>query len=94
MRIKWLKEATINLDEAMDYIAQEDPDAAKKIYQHIRSRVAELASMPGQGRPGRIYGTRELVIDKYPYLIPYRIKNDEIQILRVFHTSRIPPAKW
>ena len=94
MRIKWLKVAKANLDEAMHYVAQDDPDAALRIYAHIRERVASLAMQPALGRPGRVYGTRELVVDKYPYLIPYRVQGDEIHILRVFHTSQKPPQSW
>ena len=78
----------------MEYIAQEDPGAAAKVYAHIRERVAALAEQPGLGRPGRIFGTRELVIEKYPYIVPYRIEDNEVQILRVFHTSRRPPKTW
>jgi addiction module RelE/StbE family toxin len=94
VRVRWLKKARKNLDTAMDYIAQDDPEAAEAIYKHIRSRVDDLAEQPGQGRPGRVYGTRELVIKKYPYLVPYRVKGEEVVILRVFHTSRKPPLKW
>lgn len=92
MRVKWLKIASKNLDKAMDFIAQDDPEAASRIYMYIRSRVDDLAAQPGQGRPGRVFGTRELVIEKYPFLVPYRAKGDEVQILRVFHTSQPPPA--
>lgn len=94
MRVRWLKKARKSLDAAMDYIALEDPDAAQTMYNHIRGRVDELAEQPGQGRPGRVFGTRELVIEKYPYIVPYRVKSEEVQILRVFHTSRKPPQKW
>ena len=94
MRVRWLRTASRNLDAAIEYIAREDPGAAAKAYTHIREIVAVLAEQPGLGRPGRIFGTRELVIEKYPYIIPYRIQNDEVQILRVFHTSRKPPKAW
>ena len=93
MRVRWLKSARENLDKALDYVAKDDPDAAA-MYEHIRSRVADLARQPGQGRPGRLYGTRELVIEKYPYLIPYSVTNNDIVILRVFHTSQRPPGTW
>jgi plasmid stabilization system protein ParE len=46
------------------------------------------------GNPGRITGTRELVIIGTRYLVPYRVKNQQIEILRIFHTSRKPPAQW
>ncbi len=94
MRVKWLRTASRNLDAAVAYIAQEDPGAAARVYTHIRERVAALAEQPGMGKPGRVFGTRELVIEKYPYIIPYRIQDNEVHILRVFHTSRKPPKDW
>lgn len=78
----------------MEYIAKDDPDAAVEMYKYIRNRVDNLVKQPGQGRVGRVYGTRELVIEKYPYLVPYSVINNEIVILRVFHTSQKPPNKW
>jgi Plasmid stabilization system protein len=94
MRVRWLKTAGKNLDAAMDHIARDNPELAVTIYNHIRARVDDLREQPSQGRPGRVFGTRELVLEKYPFIVPYRVKNNEIQILRVFHTSRKPPDKW
>jgi len=94
VRVRWLKAAVRNLDAAMEYVAREDPDAAAAIYAHIRERVAALAEQPGMGRPGRVFGTRELVVEKYPYLVPYRIRDGEVHVLRVFHTRRRPPTTW
>lgn len=94
MRIKWLQTAINSFDKAMAHIAQEDEDAARRISDYIEARVKELLEQPRQGRPGRILGTRELVIGKFPFIIPYRVKGDEVQILRVFHTSRNPPDTW
>jgi toxin ParE1/3/4 len=94
MRIKWLKRAIESLDGAMAHIAREDEETAKDISDYIHARIESLQTQPHLGRPGRIFGTRELVIDKYPFIIPYRVKDEEIQILRIFHTSRKPPQKW
>jgi plasmid stabilization system protein ParE len=41
-----------------------------------------------------VVGTRELLVPKTRYLIPYRIRADQVEILRVFHTSRKPPKRW
>ena len=93
MRVKWLEAATRNLDEAAEYIAQENPDAAKAMYGYIRERVAVLGKRPEMGRPGRVFGTRELVIEKYSYIVPYTVRENEILVLRVFHTSQKPPKR-
>ncbi|MDL2210480.1 type II toxin-antitoxin system RelE/ParE family toxin [Desulfovibrio sp. OttesenSCG-928-O18] len=94
VRVRWLRAANRNLDAAANYVAKEDPDAAQEMYAHIRGRVAELAKRPEMGRPGRVFGTRELVIERYPYIVPYRIRGREVQIIRVFHTSQRPPEAW
>ncbi|MDP2832839.1 MAG: type II toxin-antitoxin system RelE/ParE family toxin [Pseudomonadota bacterium] len=94
MRVKWLREASRNLEQEADTLADKNPDAADAMLQNIRSSVSLLAQQPGVGRPGRVPGTRELVIQRYPYLIPYRVRGDVLEVLRVFHTSRKPPEKW
>lgn len=94
MRIKWLRTARKNLDAATSCIAGEDPEAAQKAYAHIKKSVEALGEHPEMGRPGRIFGTKELVISGYPFIVPYRIKGKEVHILRVFHTSQRLPEQW
>ena len=55
--------------------------------------VATLASQPGMGRPGRVANTRELIVPKTRYIVPYRMRDETVEVLRVFHTSRRPPKK-
>ncbi|WP_323813600.1 type II toxin-antitoxin system RelE/ParE family toxin [Cellvibrio sp. NN19] len=96
MQIKWLEKALQNLDEEASYIAQNNPQAAAQVMQRIYEAVSALRENPALGHPGRIHGTRELVVPDTRYLIPYRVKIElqQIQILRIFHTSRKPPRRW
>ena len=96
MQIKWLRKALLNLDKEAEFIAIEDPHAAQLIMQRIRHTVSLLKDNPSMGYPGRLPDTRELVIPKTSYLVPYRVKprQNRIEILRVFHTSRQKPEKW
>jgi len=94
MKIKWLKSVLKNLDKEAEYIAEDNPAAAVKIVEKIVHSVELLSSNPSIGRTGRIHGTRELVVEHISYIIPYRIRDKNVEILRVFHTSRRPPAKW
>ena len=94
MQIVWLKNALNNLDEIAAYIAQENPIAAQQVVDMIIEQTNLLATQPALGRSGRVLGTRELVISNSQYLVPYRIKNNVVEILRVFHTSRRPPKNW
>ncbi len=94
MQVKWLDKALDNLDEEMEYIAREDSDAANQAFKHVMEQVNSLAQFPHKGRPGRVAGTRELVIQKYPFLVPYTIEYGCVVIIRVFHTSRQLPDTW
>ncbi|MEQ1525130.1 MAG: type II toxin-antitoxin system RelE/ParE family toxin [Gallionella sp.] len=90
MRVKWLRKALFNLDQAASYIAQDNPKAAAEFVIHLRDSALMLGEQPNLGRVGRISGTRELVIANLPYILPYRVRNDTVEILRVLHTAR----KW
>ena len=94
MRIRWTVWALSNLDAEVAYIARDDPAAAIQVAQIIEDTVDLLQRHPALGRPGRVAGTRELIISRTPYIIPYRIRNNEIQILRVFHGARKWPSKF
>jgi toxin ParE1/3/4 len=94
MRVRWLKTALRNLDEEARYIAGDDPAMARLVVERILDAVALLADNPSIGRPGRVAGTRELVVRKTRYLIPYRVREGHVEILRVFHAARRPPEHW
>jgi toxin ParE1/3/4 len=93
-RIRWLKTALKNFGEEISYISSDDPAAARLVVRRIVEAVALLATQPASGRPGRVAGTRELLVPKTRYLIPYRVRRGAVEILRIFHTSRLPPKRW
>ncbi len=90
MRVRWTEPAAAALGKIQDYIASENPRAAFEVVQRIRIAVSQLEEHPRSGRTGRVRGTYELVIHDLRYIVPYRIKKGEVQILSVYHTSR----KW
>ena len=96
MQVKWLNKALRNLDEEAAFIAQDDPASARIVVKRIQAAVALLAGNPALGHPGRIPGTRELVVPDTRYIIPYRVNSrmSRIEILRVFHASRRLPHRW
>ena len=91
MQVKWLTRALANLTDEADYIAKESPANARAFFTHVLTSVGQLKEHPHLGRAGRGTGTRELVITHDPYIVPYRIRNGSIEILRVFHTARVWP---
>ena len=94
MRVRWLRQALRNLDDEANYVAAENPAAARIVVRRVLEAVAQLADQPSVGRPGRVPGTRELVVLKTRYIVPYRVRGQTIEILRVFHTSRRLPGHW
>jgi len=88
MKILWLREALRNLDREAAYIAEDDPEAARRIVGRIREAVARLKFHANLGRSGRVPGTRELVVSGTPYIIPYRVRYQSVEVLRVFHSAR------
>ena len=88
MKVVLSPQARADLREIFLYIAKDNPAAARLVLTRIRERVAELKDNPHLGRPGRVPGTRELIIAKTSYLIPYQVRGDSLQILRVYHGSR------
>ena len=94
MRVRWLKRALKNLDQEAEYIARDNPQAAARIVERIATGVDRLTTHPASGRPGRVPGTRELVVTATPYIVPYRVRSDTVEILRVFHAARKWPEKF
>ena len=93
MKLKWTRAAIADLVEIYEYIEKERPAAAKRVATEILEQVESLLKSPLRGRAGRIEGTRDLVIGRYPYSIPYRIHGDEVQLLRVLHNRRSWPKE-
>ena len=94
LEIRWLKRGLANLDAEATFIALDNPAAAARLVDTIARTVELLAQHPGLGRPGRLEGTRELVVANTPYLLPYRVRNNVVEILRVFHGARKWPKKF
>jgi len=93
MEVRWLRTALRNLDEAAAYIARDDPRAATRMVARIRTAVARLATHPAMGRPGRVPGTRELVVAGTRYIVPYRIQRGRVEIIRVLHSAQQWPRR-
>lgn len=94
MRIEWTRAAATDLDALAEYLAERNPDAAVRQVLLILQAVEErLPAYPGTGRPGRVPGTRELVVPDTPFLVAYRVTEGAIQVLRVLHGARRWPGR-
>ena len=94
MRLVWTAPALRELEAIGDYIARDNPQASTRIVTRILDRVDMLADHPETGRIGRIAGTRELVVTDTPFIVPYRIRGDQVEILSVFHGARRWPDSF
>lgn len=91
MRVEWSAFALADRHGIFDYIEAENPQAAIAVDTRIERSIAQLARFPESGRTGRIDGTRELVIQRTPYIVAYRVAADAIRILRVLHGAQLWP---
>ena len=91
----WSPEAIDDLTALRTYIAKDDPAAAQRVALRIVESVEMLLSEnPDVGRPGRVPGTRGLVISRTPFIVPYRVRGQRIQVLRVYHGARRWPERF
>jgi toxin ParE1/3/4 len=90
MRLEWTRAAFHDLREAGDYIAADSPEAAERTATRVLEAAEYLLDHPNMGRPGRLSGTRELVISGTPFVVVYWVRGAAVQVLRVLHHAR----KW
>ena len=90
MEVRWLEDALADVRTIHRHVAADNPQAAARLVRRIRAAVDDLTTLGDRGRPGRWPGTPEQVIAGTPNIVPYRVRDDGIEILRVFHGAR----KW
>ncbi len=93
MRIAWTERAGRDLRALRASIAADNPLAAQAVALRILQTVERFAEYPASGRHGRIPNTRESIVPDTPVLIPYRIKDQEVEILGVIHGARRWPEE-
>lgn len=90
----WTRLALQDLQHVRNYIGTDNADAADTVMQKIAKAVENLEFYQNLGRAGRVKGTRELVVVGTPFLIPYRIRKERIEILAVIHGARRWPESF
>ncbi len=96
MKVIWTARARVELDEIADYVAPISASAALALVRRLRQAGKQLGEHPHMGRPGRVDGSRELVVNGTPYILPYRVRDilpyrvrdGRVEILAVLHASR------
>ncbi|MGL4961663.1 MAG: type II toxin-antitoxin system RelE/ParE family toxin [Inquilinus sp.] len=92
MRLVWTRPASVDRKDIREYIARDNPAAALALDELFSKKARRLPEHPGLGRPGRVTGTRELVVHQN-YILVYDVAGDLVRILRVLHTARQWPPQ-
>ena len=86
-RLIWSPEAQHDVRDIANFLLTRNRGAAKTVVQSIRSRADSLREHPRLGEPLGVFDLRKLTIPIYPYVLVYRVVADNIEIVRVRHTS-------
>lgn len=87
MKLRWTRRALADLDRIAARISLDKPTVAAEFVATISDKVGRLQEFPLLGRTGAYQDTRELVVHRN-YLVTYRLRNDEVQVLQVWHVAR------
>ena len=93
MKPVWLATARRSRASRIAYVAERNPQAALDMANGIRASTDQLTNHARIGRPGRVPGTRELVVPRTPYIVIYDVEDDTVRVIHVMHTAkRWPPT--
>ncbi|MBW7850841.1 MAG: type II toxin-antitoxin system RelE/ParE family toxin [Rhodospirillales bacterium] len=84
-RVRWTAPAIRDLVGIRAWIAMSDPTTAQRVAVTIKEAVDKLETMPNRGRPGRVAGTRELILGGWPWMAIYEVTEGQVVVLRVLH---------
>ena len=92
--IVWLNEALADLEDLREfYTVDVGIEFGFEAHDEVLDKIASLSFMPMRTRIGRIKGTREYVLDRFPYIAIIRVLEDCVEILGLIHTSRSYPTQ-
>jgi toxin ParE1/3/4 len=95
MNIVYAPRALRDLESIGTYLIERSPSSAVNVLAAIKSTIDTLRFFPQIGRRVDAVGHRRLSVPRYPYIVFYRIAEDELLILHIRHASRRPidPAR-
>ena len=89
MQIRWSTPAAEDLERICEWIERDNPEAARRVAQKIYEGCARLAGFPGLGRISlRVPDHPELTFAPLPYIAIYIVKDNAIEISRIFHGAQ------
>ena len=87
LRLEWKATAVADLLAIVDYISDDNLDAAQALRDEIEAKVSRLREQPRLYRVGRVEGTREMAV-RSNYIVVYAEDADTVTILRVLHAAQ------
>jgi toxin ParE1/3/4 len=87
MKVVYVRGALKDLETIRAYIAQDNPEAARRVIARIGQSASRLETFPYSGRQGP-RGIRLLSVPGLPYVVIHRVGDDVVRVVAVFHTSR------
>jgi toxin ParE1/3/4 len=94
MKVVWSQRAVRHLVALREFIARDSEQNAILVAKRILDAIDLLKTQPDMGRPGRVIGTRELAIPDTPFIIPYRVRNQRLELIAVFHGRQKWPKRF
>lgn len=94
MNIFWSAASVRHLKAIVEYIQPESPAGATTIRQRILKTAWMAGQMPYSGRVGRVEDTREAVVPGSPYIVVYQISAQAVEIIGIWHASRLWPESF
>lgn len=91
MRVRWTPAAAADLESISDYLKEHHPHYRQPTLRKLFDAICSLKTSPNRGRPGREDGTRELLFPPMPYIAVYRVKEQSVEVLRVYHAAKDRP---
>ena len=94
LTIKWTRQAIADVDNIYDFIAANNPRAARAIVDRIDRAITGLTLHPRKGRAGRLAGSRELIVPGTSFIVAYRLDGKVVELLGVLHAARRWPETF
>jgi toxin ParE1/3/4 len=91
MRIRWTLAAAADLKSISEYLKEHHPHYRDQTMRKLYGTIHELKQWPGRGRPGREDGTREILFPPTPYVAVYRVKEQAVEVMRIYHAAQDRP---
>ena len=88
MRIRWTPPAALDMQGISDYLKDNQPQYRQPTMRKLYEKIRSLKETPYIGKPGRIEGTREILFSPLPYVAVYQVREQTIEVWRIWHTSR------